>query len=96
MARAKKSETISMANTTGADITLIHPITPAAGRHCSQTIRYVENFVSNSPMLAAAALARRELGWLVNSAVLACFPNSTLDAASSSTSATRHSLYVAR
>jgi hypothetical protein len=37
-----------------------------------------------------------ELGWLVNSAVLACFPNSTLDAASSSTSATRHSLYVAR
>jgi transcriptional regulator GlxA family with amidase domain len=55
----------------------------------------VENFVSNSPMLAAGPLARRELGWLVNSAVLACFPNSTLDAESSSTSATHHSPYVA-
>jgi AraC-like DNA-binding protein len=58
------------------------PITPAAGRHWSQTIRYVQSFVSNSPLLAAAPLARRELGWLVSSAVLACFPNSTLDAQS--------------
>ena len=32
----------------------------------------------------SAPLARRELGWLVNSAVLACFPNSTLDAESAS------------
>jgi AraC-like DNA-binding protein len=55
------------------------PITPAAGRHWSQTIRYVRGFVGNSPLLAAAPLARRELGWLVSSAVLACFPNSTLD-----------------
>jgi AraC-like DNA-binding protein len=58
------------------------PITPVAGRHWSQTIRYVQSFVSNSPLLAAAPLARRELGWLVSSAVLACFPNSTLDAES--------------
>jgi AraC-like DNA-binding protein len=58
------------------------PITPAAGRHWSQTIRYVQSFVSNSPLLAAAPLARRELGWLVSSAVLACFLNSTLDAES--------------
>jgi AraC-like DNA-binding protein len=58
------------------------PITPAAGRHWSQTIRYVRGFVGNSPLLAAAPLARRELGWLVSSAVLACFPNSTLDAES--------------
>jgi AraC-like DNA-binding protein len=56
------------------------PITPAAGRHWSQTIRYVQSSVSNSPLLAAAPLARQELGWLVSGAVLACFPNSTLDA----------------
>ena len=55
------------------------PITPAAGRHWSQTMQYVESLVQNSPLLATAPLARRELGWLVNSAVLACFPNSTLD-----------------
>ena len=60
------------------------PVTAAAGRHWSQTIRYVQSFVSNSPLLAAAPLARRELGWLVSSAVLACFPNSTLDAESPS------------
>jgi AraC-like DNA-binding protein len=58
------------------------PITPAAGRHWSQAIRYVQSFVSDSPLLVAAPLARRELGWLVSSAVLACFPNSTLDAKS--------------
>jgi AraC-like DNA-binding protein len=58
------------------------PITPAAGRHWSQTIRYVQSAVGKSPLLAAAPLARRELGWLVSSAVLACFPNSTLDARS--------------
>jgi AraC-like DNA-binding protein len=58
------------------------PITPAAGRHWSQTIGYVERVVSSSPLLDTAPLARRELGWLVNSAVLACFPNSTLDAES--------------
>lgn len=56
------------------------PITPAAGRHWSQTIGYVERVVSDSPLLESAPLARRELGWLVNGAVLACFPNSTLDA----------------
>ena len=56
------------------------PITLAAGRHWSQTIGYVERVVSSSPLLDSAPLARRELGWLVNSAVLACFPNSTLDA----------------
>ena len=64
------------------DIDFTRPITPAAGRHWSQTIRYVRNAISNSPMLASAPLARRELGWLVNSAALACFPNSTLDAGS--------------
>ena len=64
----------------GIDFT--RPITPAAGRHWSQTVRYVRNAISNSPMLASAPLARRELGWLVNSAALACFPNSTLDAES--------------
>jgi AraC-like DNA-binding protein len=58
------------------------PITPAASRHWSQTIRYVQSVVSKSPLLTAAPLARRELGWLVSSAVLACFPNSTLDAQS--------------
>jgi hypothetical protein len=42
----------------------------------------VRNTIGNSPMLASAPLARRELGWLVNSAALACFPNSTLDAGS--------------
>jgi AraC-like DNA-binding protein len=60
------------------------PITPAAERHWSQTIGYVERFVGTSPLLDSAPLARRELGWLVNSAVLACFPNSTLDAESAS------------
>jgi AraC-like DNA-binding protein len=60
------------------------PITPAAGRHWAQTIWYVERVVGSSPLLDAAPLARRELGWLVNSAVLACFPNSTLDAESAS------------
>jgi AraC-like DNA-binding protein len=66
------------------NVDFTRPITPAAGRHWSQTIRYVRGSVSNSPLLAAAPLARRELGWLVSSAVLACFPNSTLDAASAS------------
>jgi len=64
------------------NVDFTRPITPAAGRHWSQTIRYVRNTISNSPMLASAPLARRELGWLVNSAALACFPNSTLDAGS--------------
>jgi AraC-like DNA-binding protein len=58
------------------------PITPAAGRHWARTIRYVLSFVTSNPLLATAPLARRELSWLVNSAVLACFPNSTLAAAS--------------
>ena len=66
------------------NVDFTRPITPAAGRHWSQTIRYVRGSVSNSPLLAAAPLARRELGWLVSSAVLACFPNSTLDAESAS------------
>ncbi len=64
------------------NVDFTRPITPAAGRHWSQTMRYVQSSVSNSPLLAAAPLARRELGWLVSSAVLACFPNSTLDAES--------------
>jgi AraC-like DNA-binding protein len=62
------------------EIDFSRPVTPAAGRHWSQTVQYVEGLVSNSPLLATAPLARRELGWLINSAVLACFPNSTLDA----------------
>jgi AraC-like DNA-binding protein len=66
------------------NVDFTRPITAAASRHWSQTIRYVQSVVSNSPLLAAAPLARRELGWLVNSAVLACFPNSTLDAKSAS------------
>ncbi len=64
------------------NVDFTRPITPAAGRHWSQTIRYLRGFVSNSPLLAAAPLARQELGWLVSSAVLACFPNSTLGAES--------------
>ena len=64
------------------DVDFTRPITPAAGRHWSQTISYVERVISASPLLETAPLARRELGWLVNSAVLACFPNSTLDAES--------------
>jgi AraC-like DNA-binding protein len=66
------------------EIDFTRPITPAAGRHWAQTIQYVETLVSQSPLLATAPLARRELGWLVNSAVLACFPNSTLDAETAS------------
>jgi AraC-like DNA-binding protein len=66
------------------EVDFTRPITPAAGRHWSQTIGYVERVVSSSPLLDAAPLARRELSWLVNSAVLACFPNSTLDAESAS------------
>lgn len=62
------------------DLDFMRPVTPAAGRHWSQTIQYVRGLVSMSPLLATAPLARRELGWLVNSAVLACFPNSTFDA----------------
>jgi AraC-like DNA-binding protein len=62
------------------EVDFARPVTPAAGRHWSQTIQYAEGLVSNSPLLAAAPLARRELGWLINSTVLACFPNSTLDA----------------
>ena len=64
------------------NVDFTRPITPAAGRHWSQTIRYVQRSLTHGPMLAAAPLARRELGWLVSSAVLACFPNSTLDAES--------------
>ena len=66
------------------NVDFTRPITPAACRHWSETIGYVERVVSASPMLDSAPLARRELGWLVNSAVLACFPNSTLDAESAS------------
>jgi AraC-like DNA-binding protein len=62
------------------EVNFARPVTPAAGRHWSQTIQYVQGLLNNSPLLATAPLARRELGWLVNSAVLACFPNSTLDA----------------
>jgi len=47
-------------------------------------MQYVDHLVKLSPMLEAAPLARRELGWLVNSAVLACFPNATLDVESPS------------
>ncbi len=47
-------------------------------------MRYVEGIVRNSPLLISAPLARRELAWLVNSAVLACFPNSMLDAETAS------------
>jgi AraC-like DNA-binding protein len=66
------------------EIDFTRPVTPAAGRHWAQTIQYVEGLVSNSPLLATAPLARRELGWLVSSAVLACFPNSTLDSETAS------------
>lgn len=62
------------------EINFSRPVTPAAGRHWSQTITHVKGIVRNSPLLVSAPLPRRELGWLVNSAVLACFPNSTLDA----------------
>jgi AraC-like DNA-binding protein len=62
------------------EVDFTRPLTPAAGRHWSQTIQHVEGLASNSPLLATSPLARRELGWLINSAVLACFPNSTLDA----------------
>ena len=61
------------------DVDFTRPITAAAGRHWSETIGYVERVVNISPLLDSAPLARRALGWLVNSAVLACFPNSTLD-----------------
>jgi len=66
------------------NVEFTRPITRAAGRHWSQTVGYVQRVVSGSTLLVAAPLARRELGWLVNSAVLACFPNSTLDADSAS------------
>ena len=62
------------------EINFSRPVTSAAGHHWSETITYVKGIVRNSPLLVSAPLARRELGWLVNSAVLACFPNSTLDA----------------
>jgi AraC-like DNA-binding protein len=65
------------------EVDFTRPVTPAAGRHWSQTIQYVEGLVSNGSLLATAPLARRELGWLINSAILACFPNSTLDAETS-------------
>jgi hypothetical protein len=46
------------------NIDFTRPITPAAGRHWSQTIRYVRNAISNSPMLASAPLARQSwAGW---------------------------------
>jgi hypothetical protein len=47
------------------EVDFTRPITPAAGRHWSQTIGYVERVVSSSPLLDAAPLARRELSWLV-------------------------------
>jgi len=55
------------------------PLSAAAGQHWSATTQYVLSVVTRSPLLAAAPLARRELVWMINSAVLACFPNSTLD-----------------
>jgi AraC-like DNA-binding protein len=66
------------------EINFSRPVTPVAGRHWSQTIRYVEGVIRNSPLLVSAPLARSELGWLVDSAVLACFPNSTFDAGTAS------------
>jgi AraC-like DNA-binding protein len=66
------------------NVQFTRPITLAAARHWSQTVGYVERVVSTNPLLAAAPLASRELGWMVNSAVLACFPNSTRDAESAS------------
>jgi AraC-like DNA-binding protein len=75
-------DALSLVARATVNVDFARPTTPAAGRHWSQTIRYVHSSVSNSPLLAAAPLARQELGWLVSSAVLACFPNSTLDAAS--------------
>jgi AraC-like DNA-binding protein len=55
------------------------PLSAAAGQHWSATTQYVLGVVTRSPLLATAPLARRELVWMINSAVLACFPNSTLD-----------------
>lgn len=78
----RDAESLVDHETVSVDFT--RPISPAAGRHWSQTIGYLERVVSSSPLLAAAPVARRELGRLVNSAVLACFPNSTLDAESAS------------
>jgi AraC-like DNA-binding protein len=75
-------DALGLVDRAAVNVDFTRPVTPAAGRHWSQTIRYVQSSVSNSPLLAAAPLARRELGWLVSSAVLACFPNSTLDAES--------------
>jgi AraC-like DNA-binding protein len=68
----------------GVEVDFTRPVTPAAGRHWSETMQYVAGLLKNSPLLATAPLARRELAWLVNSAVLACFPNSTLDAEAAS------------
>jgi AraC-like DNA-binding protein len=66
------------------DFDFTRPLTPAAGRYWSQARQYVDYLVEHSPMLESAPLARQELGWLVNTAVLACFPNATLDAESPS------------
>jgi AraC-like DNA-binding protein len=62
------------------DFDFTRALTPASGRYWSQAMQYVDHLVKYSPLLESAPLARRELGWLVNSAVLACFPNATLDA----------------
>jgi hypothetical protein len=45
------------------NVEFTRPITRAAGRHWSQTVRYVQRVVSGSTLLVAAPLARRELGW---------------------------------
>jgi AraC-like DNA-binding protein len=66
------------------DLDFTRPLSAASGRYWSQAMQYVDHLVRYSPLLESAPLARRELRWLVNSAVLACFPNATLDAESPS------------
>ena len=55
------------------------PLSAAAGRQWAQTTQYVQTFIATAPVLAGALLAQRELSRMVNSALLACFPNLTLD-----------------
>jgi AraC-like DNA-binding protein len=55
------------------------PLSAAARHHWSATTEYVLRVLTGNPLLANEPLARRELVGMVNSAVLACFPNSTMD-----------------
>ena len=66
------------------NVDFTRPITLAAGRPLVSDHPIRGAGRQHQPAAGCGSAGPPELGWLVNSAVLACFPNSTLDAESAS------------